>query len=263
MVGQADPAGRADLQGGLFLKLLVFLTVALAAGALAWMLFLPALFVARLHERTGFDVTLGSLAVNPFSGTVQIRGLVLANPTGFPVRDFLQLREFGAEAELTSLLSDRPVFTSMVLDVPKVTVVKDAQGRTNTEVFHRGFGAVPSSVRPMPRFLIRRLTLRFDRFVVVDHSDLEPQVRELKVGLDRVFANVTDLQPLLAPEVWQKLAPIGAAVGSLIPNDLGRALGEAASEATRVGAARLKQAGEKSGDKLQGFFESLEESKKP
>ena len=88
-------------------------------------------------------------------------------------------------------------------------------------------------------------------------------MRETDPGLNRTFTNVTDLQPLLPAEVWQSLAPIGAAVSGLVPGDLGTALRDAAKEAASAGAARLRQAGRQAGEKAKGFLEALEESKKP
>ncbi len=256
-------------RGGIFLKLLVLLAVLFAIGALAWMLFLPVLFTTQLRERTGGDVTLRSLMVNPFTGTIELHGLVLANPTGFPEHDFLQLREFRLKADVASLLSDRPVFDDVALDVAKVTLAKTAAGRTNTEALPQGLGAsepgapAPVAARPAPRFLIRRLTLRFDQLVIADHSGAFPVVREVALGLNRTFTNVTDLKSQLPAEAWQGLAPIGAAASGLVPSDLGQAWHDAAKQAAKEGAERFKQARQKTGEKVKGLIEALEENKKP
>jgi hypothetical protein len=269
MSGLGFPRRAARDRGGVFFKLLVLLAVLFAAAALAWMLFLPEIFAARLHDRTGFGVKLHSLVAIPFTGRVELRGLTLSNPAGFPVRDFLELRELRVKTELTSVFSDRPVFEEVVLDVAGITVVKPAAGRTNAEAFQQGVGAPESNApatgaaRPAPRFLIRRLTLRFDRLVIADHSGSTPVVREVDVGLNRTFTNVTDLKPLVPAEVWQSLAPVGAVVGELVPNDLGHTLRAAARDAARTGAERLREAGQKTGEKVKGFLEALEESKKP
>lgn len=250
------------VRGGAVFKALVFLAAVFAVGALAWMLFLPALFVAQLRERTGFGVELRSLVANPFTGTIELRGLRLANPAAFPGRDFLQLREFRLRAEVATMFSGRPVFEEVVIDIAQLTLVKAADGRTNTGAFQRGF-AVPAADRKAPRFLIRRLTLRLDRLIVADHSGPGPVVRESDPGINCTLTNVTDLQPLLPVEVWESLAPVGAALGGLMPGDLGAAWRAAAKDAARAGAAGLREAGLKAGEKAKGFLEALEESKKP
>ncbi len=121
-------------------KLLVALAALCAAVALAWMLFLPALLTSQLRSRTGFDVTVQSLAVNPFTGKVAVHGLVISNPPTFPVHDFIEVREFSANLEIFTLFSSRLVFTSMVLDVPTVTLVTRDEGESNAVAFEQNLG---------------------------------------------------------------------------------------------------------------------------
>lgn len=256
----ARRASRGRSRGGVMFKLLVVLAVLGAAGALAWMLFLPAVLTAQLRERTGFTVEVRSLVANPFTGLIDVRGLVLGNPPGFPTRDFALVRAFRLEAELGTLWSDRPVFDSVVLDIEKLTLVQ-AAGRTNAEAFQRAPAAGPAAAAP--KFLIRRLDLRFDRLVVADHRGPVPAVREFAVGVKGTYRDVTSLQPLFTPEVWQALAPLGAALAGIVPDDLGRVVGRAAKDAAQAGAERLRAAGQRAGESAKGYFEALEESKKP
>ena len=241
----------------------------LAAAALVWMLFLPLVLTAQLRQRTGFDATVRSLAVNPFTGTVEVRGLVLANPPTFPVRDFVQLREFSANAEVLSLWSDRTVFTSVLLDVASVTLVKRENGQTNAEAFSHNLTLAedgqprPPSSRPPRRFLIRRLTVRVDRLVIADHSTRLPTSREYRVGLNQNYTDVTEAKQLFAPAALLSLAPVGAALHGLVPGDLGHALDDSVKDATKTGAGWLKATGRKYGEKAKEYFDALEESRKP
>jgi hypothetical protein len=255
-------------RGGIFFKLLVFLTVVGAAGALAWMLFLPLVFTTQVRQRTGFDVTVQSLAVNPFTGTVELRGLVLTNPPTFPVRDFIELRRFSADAEMFTLLSDRPVLASMVLDVAKVTVVKREATPTNAEAFQHHLTTSDDPPRPVPArpargFLIRRLAVRIDELVIADHSGRPPSVQDYKLAFNQTYTDVSDVKQLLAPAALQRLLPVGTSLNGLLPGALGQALGEVVKEATKAGAGRLKDAGRKAGEKIKGYFDALEESRKP
>jgi hypothetical protein len=260
---------RSGRHGGVIFKLLVLLAVVFAGAALAWMLFLPLVLTAQLQQRTGFAATVESLAVNPFTGTVELRGLVLRNPPGFPVRDFVRLREFSAVAEVFSLLSDRPVFTSIRLDLADITLVKREDGRTNAEAFQgkpgpaAAAGAEPPAARPPRRFLIRRLSVRVDRLVIADHSARPPVVHEYPLGLDQTYRDVTDVKQLFAPAVLQSLAPVGAVLNGLVPGDLGRALNGAVKGAAKAGEGWLKAAGRKAGEKAKEYLDALEESGKP
>ena len=267
-VGRARRTSSGS-HGGILFKLLVVLAVMFAAVALAWMLFLPAVLTTQLRARTGFDATVESLAVNPFTGRVELRGLVLTNPPTFPVHDFLQLREFHAEARVLSLLSDRPVFDSMLLDVASVTLVKRDDGSTNAGAFQHHL-TLPADDQPRPpssqpprRFLIHRLVVRVDRLVITDHSGKLPVSREYHLGLNQTYTDVTDVRQLLAPAALQSLAPVGVVLNGLVPGDLGHAINDAVKDATKSGAGLLKAVGRKAGEKVKGYFDALEESRKP
>jgi hypothetical protein len=254
--------------GGIPFQLLVFLAVVFAAVALAWMLFLPLVFTTQLRQRTGFDATVESLAVNPFTGTVELRGLVVTNPPTFPVRDFVQLRRFHADAQLFSLLTGRPVLASVVLDVAKVTLVKRDDRQTNAGAFEDhlaapGAPALPLPARPARGFLIRRLTVRIDEIVIADHTGRIPVVQDYKLGFNQTYVDVTSVKQLLAPAALSGLMPLGVALDGLLPGALGRALGETVKDAAKSGAGLLKAAGRKTGEKIKGYFDALEESQKP
>ena len=264
-VGRPSPS----CHGGIFFKLLVFLAVVFAALALAWMLFLPLVFTTQLRQRTGFDATVESLAVNPFTGTIELRGLVITNPPTFPVHEFVQLRRFHADAELFSLLTDRPVFASVILDVAKLTLVKGEDRRTNAGAFQGHLAApgqdpaLPVPARPARGILIRRLAVRIDEVVIVDHTGPVPVVQDYRLGFNQTYTDVTGVKQLMAPAALAGLMPVGAALDGLLPGALGRALRETAKDAAKSGAGLLKAAGRRTGEKIKGYFDALEESQKP
>ena len=256
-------------RGGILSKLLLLLVVGFAIVALAWMLFLPAVLTTQLRQRTGFDATVESLAVNPFTGTVKLRGLVVTNPPTFPVHDFVRVREFYADAEVFSLWSDRPTFQSIRLDVDTVTLVKRENSQTNADAFQQHL-AEPTDGRPRPpasrpsrQFLIRHLAVRIDRLVIEDRSTRSPFSREYRLGLNQSYENVTDVKDLLAPAALQSLAPVAIALKGLVPGDLGQAIGDAVKDVGKAGEGFLKSAGHKAGEKVKGYFDALEESRKP
>jgi uncharacterized protein involved in outer membrane biogenesis len=260
---------RSGRHGGILFKLLVVLVALSAVLALAWMLFLPLVLTTQLRRRTGFDATVQSLAVNPFTGRVALRGLVLTNPPAFPDREFVEVREFSAGAEVFSLLSDRLVFTFIDVDVAGLTLVKCDNGQANTEVFRRNLTQAPASptqpsaAAPPRRFLIRRLTVRFDRLVIIDHTGRQPASRDYRLGLNHTYTNVSDPSQLFAPAVLQSLGPVGEALDAFVPGRLGRTLTDTLKGAAKSGAGFLKEAGRKAGEKVKEYFDALEESRKP
>lgn len=242
----------------MLLQLLVFLAAVFAVAALAWMLFLLAFVAAQVRARTGCETRIDRLVANPFTGEVEARGFVLANPPGFPAGEWVEVRAFHAAVAMGSLLSDQIVFDSMALDVPVVTLVTAADGTTNAEAAERGGVATATAKKPSP-VLIHRLKLRVGRVVVIDQRRQPPERRELKLDLDQSYTEVSSLEQLFAPEVRTALAPVAEALGGLLPREAGRSLGEAAKN----GAEFLKETGRKAEEKAKGFFQTLEESRKP
>ena len=263
-VPRSKRSGLVAIRGGVLGRLLLFLIVVFAFLALAWMVFLPPIVTSQLRKRTGFDGTVERLAVNPFTGSVEMSGLVVSNPPTFPIRDFLDLREFRADAHLRSLFSDHPVFNRMMVDLSRITLVKREDGKTNAEAFEDNLNASPGSnlvdrQTAQRTFLIKHLELRVDRLIIVDHSLRKPTEREFTLDLNQTYTDVTSVEQLLAPAALKSLAPVAAAIGGLIPGELGRALRQVGG----LGAESFREAGRKAGERVKGFFDALEESKKP
>ena len=114
---------RAPTRGGCLLRLIMLGVIFGATLALAWMTLLPLLLTQALQERTGFQAEVASVSANPFTGRVTLRGLIVLNPTPFPVPDFLQLRSAEAELDVWALWDQRIVFDSLDLDVRQLTRV--------------------------------------------------------------------------------------------------------------------------------------------
>lgn len=252
-------------RGGIFFRLILFLVMIGALVALGWMLFLPVLLTQRIRARTGFDATIAQLAVNPFAGTIEAKEFVLANPPTFPVGEFLELKHFQADADSFSLFSDVTVFNSMEVEIGNLTLVKRSDGVSNGRAFERNFaesgagGPRPPSTAAPRRYLVKKLRLRIARVTTVDHSGREPQVRVYPVNIDQRYIDVTSLRQLLEPKALQGLEPVAVAIADLLPADLHRVF----DETVKSGATFLKDGARTTSNKVKGFFDALEESKKP
>lgn len=246
------------------LKLLFVLAGLLAAAVLAWMALLPHLVASHLRKRTGFDVAFSALMVNPVTGELRARGLVINTPPTFERPEFLQVREIEAVAEGWSWLGDKPVLKRLELDVGLVALVKRADHRTNMDVFRDYLGtsapgraaATTGSARPL---LIKELRVRFDRLLVADHTKRTPVVQNHAIKLDRTFTNVADVRELLLPEALNELFALGGSVGSILPDELGRIFDQVLGSGQNL----LKRVPRPETEALKGFSDALEESKKP
>ena len=79
------------------------------------------------------------------------------------------------------------------------------------------------------------------------------------MNLQQSYTDVTRLDQLLEPDALKNLAPIAVAIGGLLPGELGTLLTEVGNSSVDL----LQQAGRKTGERVKGFFDALEESKKP
>lgn len=70
---------------------------------------------------TGVPITLEGVSLSLLSGKANIKGLVVGNPEGFKSDSAIKLREFNAELDLTSLLSDKIIVRDVTIDGPEIT----------------------------------------------------------------------------------------------------------------------------------------------
>jgi hypothetical protein len=235
---------RALLLGGL-----------VAVVAVLWVVLLPGVVASMIQSRTGFAVEVATLRANPFTGMVTVRGLVLRNPAGWPAAEFIDLREFRAEVSLLSLLGNRFIADEIVVDLPKLTLVKNQQGVLNAVAFKDGLGgrggtaAGTPTAGPKGEFLIRHLVLKIDKLVYSDHSGRRPSVSEYNLNLTRDMRNVDSVAKIISPFTGTVLGLVTDALGGMFKGrpDL---LTELASP--------LQGAGRKTGEKLKGLLDSLD-----
>ncbi len=248
-------------RGGCLLRLMVLLVIVGAALSLAWMALLPVAFTRGLRERTGFDAEIASLSANPFSGRVTLRGLVITNPAIFPTTDFLQLRSFEADVAMWSLFNKKVEIDTLTLDVRQLTLVKRAKDFTNFDVFRAALVAGESKRPTNTPVVIRRLRVRFDTLVLVDHTEAKPRVSTYRLGLDQQFSDISSVGQLFVPAVLRGLGERNAASGlaDFLPTDLAGLLGDAA----KTGSGLLKSSERKANDAFRGFLDKLEETRKP
>ena len=245
----------ASSRGGWLLRIILLvgiLGIILVAG---WIVLLPGIIVSTIQARTGFIVKVEKLSINPFGGQVEIAGAVVENPIGWPTRDFIALRHFRVEAELLPLFSHRFVTDKLILDVQKLSIVRNQDGVLNTDAFCNGI----TQTKPDPKqtkkqesqktdFLIRHLVLKFDRLAMADYSGKKPLVKEYDLEIERELHDVDSVAKLVSPFV-------GVALNAT------RGLFDAVPGNQDQTINSLQQAGKKTGESLKKFFQSLEKKK--
>ncbi len=252
----------ASWRGGLVVRLLMVLGGLFLLGIIAWAVLLPSILVSTLRDRTGFGIRIDHLSVNIFTATVDFKGVIVENPEGWPEKDFLEIRQVRANTELFSLFSDRLVIDDAVLDVAKVTLVTDAQGRSNVLLLKNGSSGKPEAApkeAPAPtahhdqKFLIKHLVLKCDQLVYCDYSNGRHAVKSYDLRLNRELRDVDSVAKLINPLTGSAL--------SIVANAL-NGVGKGNPDALKDVLGTLQDAGRKTGETLKNLFHSLE-NKKP
>ena len=247
----------ASRRGGVGFNLMLFLAILFACLAVAWMILLPLAVTRLVQERTGFGIEIQTFYANPFTANLEVRGLVITNPPAFPRKDFIEVREFRADAQLFSLFGHRPVIDNLVVNMTGITLVKDQRGLINTRAFQEGLaGPSPDpkspAAAPAREFLIKRLQVRLDRLVIADYSRRNPDVREFTLNFNHTYENVTSAKQLAAPFA-DIFAPVASAIGGILPET---------DAALRAAGGRVKETGRKTGEAVKGLFDALEKTLK-
>jgi len=122
-------------RGGALVKLLLFIVIFSGVLTAAWVYFLPAILTSALQKHTGFGIKVTELYFNPFNAKIDLKGFVITNPSSFPRPEFIEVREFYANAQMRTLFSSRPEFDYAMLEVAHVAFVRDADGVLNAQLF--------------------------------------------------------------------------------------------------------------------------------
>lgn len=72
----------------------------------------------------GVPVHLNSVVVNPLTGMVRIKGLVVGNPEGFNTPSAMELNDFKLNIKMSSLFSKAIVIEEILIDAPQITFEK-------------------------------------------------------------------------------------------------------------------------------------------
>lgn len=252
------PDRTGDWHGGAVIRILVVLGILFVLGAILWVLLLPRITASMVHHRTGFVVKVDSMALNPFSANVAIKGLVLTNPAGWPSADFVDLREFRADANLFSLFGSRLLVREIVVDVAQVQLVRNREGTLNALAFQEGLAGKEETGTQAKggtkrEFMVKHMVLKFDKLVYADYSGRTPVTKTYNLNLNRDMRDVDSVKKIFSPFAGSALGLVSESLGGVFKAD---------PNLIRDATGVLQEAGKKTGEKLKGLFDSLDKQKR-
>ena len=270
----AAPAPRKRGLISRIIRALIKLVVALVVVfAIVWIFFLNSIVTHQVKSRTGFDLKIQKLSVNPFTGAAQIDGLLLTNPAGeFKMPGFVDLTALHADVSLRSLLfGDQIVVNSATLDLPAVTLVRRASGPSNAELFAQrladslgGAGSTATQPQSAPKpadtpskplnFLIKKLDINLGKVVIASEpANGEPTSKDYVINYKHSYENITDPKQFLTLDLAKSLLGIGSQLSDLIPGKFG----DSVNSVLKGGINALDNPAQAVGGAVQGLLNKI------
>jgi uncharacterized protein involved in outer membrane biogenesis len=237
----ATKSARPEKKKGKWLKRIGLTLLGCAAIiVIVWVFFLPSIVTGVLHRRTGYDIALKGLSINPFTARVSIDSFVINNPRpDYAAPEFVDLPAFKLDAALFSLLGNRPVLEDGDLNLSYVALVQPAGKNdvSNARLFVDRLAGVsappakdgkPAEPKPAPGktepagFLIKRLHVRIGKVIMIDEA--KNTRKELDINFEHTYENVTDAKQFITADLARSLLGLGSQLSGLIPGEAGKTL---------------------------------------
>jgi len=147
---------------------------------------------SQLRQLTGREVTLGTIALRVLPvPAVTITPVTLGEGPRYPGRDAVRLRSLAIRLRPLPLLRGRLEFSSIILEQPTVTLIRDRQGRWSFDdlidraaALDKAATAAPEAARPAaaPALGVARAEIRGGRVLVYDDAVVAGARSEAIIG---------------------------------------------------------------------------------
>lgn len=198
----------------LSLRILTFLTLTLLITVVIVSLKMNT-WIARaaedyIYKKTEFTLQIGSIETDVFRGIVELRDITLKNPSQFPNPDFFQINSLRLHWVWSSLFSNCLHFREVVADISEFSGVRNRVGDINVKTFADAFlTSEPSKQTDQTtlaqegssekEFFIDRLFFQLEKVTIADFYENKHDVKTTRVGIRRVFNNVSNYSQLAIP----------------------------------------------------------------
>jgi len=109
-------------------KILAIIGVVILVLVVVLVLFLGNIIKAGIETAgpkiAGVPMNVEKVKVNPLTGMVHVRGLIIGNPEGFKTESLMELGEFKLDVALGSLMTDTILIKQILIEAPEITYEK-------------------------------------------------------------------------------------------------------------------------------------------
>ncbi len=207
---------------------------------------------------TGTGFHLGEFGFNPYTGTLHVGDMQLANPTNFSEKNAVDLKAFDADFAMTSLFSGKKYRVEFAevngvfihIDVPKadnfLKIAENAMGGKE-EAEKETTEPEQTEEKPSKGVQIDRVTLRGVTIKYGLPVDVPMDIELTGIGADSEYgAAFMDVWVAIRDKVLSAANSVGGALG-----DLGKGAASALKDAGGAAAGTLKDAGGATADALK------------
>jgi hypothetical protein len=199
------------------------------------------------------SIKLNSVSCSPFSGSGEIRGLVIGNPEGFKTPQAIKAERIQLSIVPSSAFSKPIHIRQLVVEAPDITMEGDVNSSNLTKIQENVEAAVPSDPNNPTRLIIDDLKITGGKI----HLSMTllggkamtvplPDISRKDIGKDTGGVTVKELSLLIAGDMMGQVA--GAATKAI--GDLGKGLTDETGKAVEGAGSAV----EKAGEALKGIF---------
>lgn len=174
------------------------------------------LLTGFLRCSLGVPVQMKTVEVSLGDTEVEIRGLKLGNPSGFPEGTLVYIPKIYLDLESWDLLRGRIHVEVLEIDCQDIRIVRDIDGRVNW-LSLKVLPAQKPETKPKPEDKGRPFSLQIDTLILslgtasyVDLYSAEPVQKNLKLNVRKAdFSDVNSFQDLIQIIVWETVKRVG------------------------------------------------------
>ena len=198
----------------------------------------------------GVPITLEKVVVNPLTGMVRIKGLVIGNPEGFSTPSAVELNDFQLKIKMSSLFSKAIVIEKILIDAPQITYEKSLKS-SNLSRLQENL-APAGAKKPVPEAKTESKKGAAKKVIIDDFqlNGAKVNVTITALGGKKMTLPLPDIHMKDIGKKSNGASP--AEVVSEVFNSITKAVGEAVSSGGEMAGKALKDVGGAATDAAKG-----------
>lgn len=151
-------------------------------------IFLVSITKTAIKYVIKLDTHMNRVIVNPFLGSVTIRGFKIYNPQGFKEKILASAPLVNIDFSLKTIFRKGIYFDKITVHIKEINVIKQKGGLTNVGKMH----AFTHEEKPKKKepFLAERYAVSIEKIKFTDYTKEEPVAKEINLNMHEEYKNV-------------------------------------------------------------------------